>query len=44
MKLWPLAQQITKDFTELGKEAVISRPRFDQCLLTAHLRASSSGR
>ncbi len=38
MKLWPLARQITKDFAALGKEAIASRSRFDQSLLTAHLR------
>jgi ANTAR domain/PAS fold len=42
MKLWPIAQQVVKDFAELGTEGVISRAPFDQCLLTAHLRASSS--
>ncbi|MCV7444929.1 PAS and ANTAR domain-containing protein [Mycobacterium paraense] len=39
MKLWPLAQQIVKDFAELGREAITSRSRFDQRLLTAHTRA-----
>lgn len=39
MKLWPLAQQIAKDFAELGREAITSRSRFDQRLLTAHARA-----
>lgn len=40
MKLWPLAQQITADFAALGREAITSRSRFDQCLLTAHTRAA----
>jgi fructose-specific component phosphotransferase system IIB-like protein len=39
MKLAPLAQQIAKDFAELGREAIGSRSRFDQRLLTAHERA-----
>lgn len=40
MKLGLFAEQIAKDFSELGKEAIVSRARFDQRLLTAHLRAS----
>lgn len=40
MKLWPLAQQIAEDFVALSKEAIASRSRFDQCLLTAHARAA----
>ncbi len=39
MKLMPLAQQITEDFAALGREAITSRSRFDQSLLTAHTRA-----
>lgn len=39
-KLWTLAQQIAKDFAALGKDAIASRSRFDQSLLTAHLRVS----
>ncbi|UXA07899.1 PAS and ANTAR domain-containing protein [Mycobacterium sp. SMC-2] len=42
MKLAVLAEQIAKDFTELGKQVIASRSRFDQRLLTAHLRASGS--
>jgi len=42
MKLGLLAQQIAKDFSALGKEVIASRSRFDQRLLTAHLRASAS--
>ncbi|WP_197503859.1 MULTISPECIES: PAS and ANTAR domain-containing protein [unclassified Mycobacterium] len=42
MKLGVLAEQIAKDFSELGKELIASRSRFDQRLLTAHLRAGSS--
>ncbi len=42
MKLGVLAEQVAKDFSELGKEAIVSRPRFDQRPLTAHLRASGS--
>ncbi|OBI69325.1 PAS and ANTAR domain-containing protein [Mycobacterium sp. E796] len=41
MKLWPLARQIAEDFAALGKEAIASHSRFDQQLLTAHLRATS---
>jgi hypothetical protein len=41
MKLWPLARQIAEDFAALGKEAITSHARFDQQLLTAHLRAPS---
>ncbi len=40
MKLGPLAQQIAADFAALGREAITSRSRFDQCLLTAHTRAA----
>ena len=40
MKLGLLAQQIAKDFSELGTDAIASRSQFDQRLLTAHLRAS----
>lgn len=40
MKLAPLAEQIGKDFKELGREAISSRAQFDQRLLTAHLRVS----
>jgi PAS domain S-box-containing protein len=40
MKLGVLAEQIAKDFSDLGKEVITSRSRFDQRLLTAHLRAS----
>ncbi|OBH91327.1 PAS and ANTAR domain-containing protein [Mycobacterium sp. E2733] len=43
MKLGVLAEQIAKDFSELGKEIITSRSRFDQRLLTAHLRASGGG-
>ena len=39
MKLGLLAQQIAKDFSALGKEAIATRSRFDQLLLSAHLRA-----
>lgn len=39
VKLAPLAQQITRDFAALGREAITARSRFDQCLLTAHTRA-----
>ena len=42
MKLGVLAEQIAKDFSALGKELITSRSRFDQRLLTAHLRASGS--
>jgi hypothetical protein len=38
MKLSAFAQQIAKDFAALGKEAITPRSRFDQSLLTAHLR------
>ncbi len=38
-KLSPLAQQVVGDVSELGREALASRSRFDQRLLTAHLRA-----
>jgi hypothetical protein len=41
MKLWPLARQIAEDFAELGKEAITSHARFDQRLLSAHLRAAN---
>ncbi|WP_208600787.1 hypothetical protein [Mycobacterium malmoense] len=41
-KLAVLAEQIAQDFSELGKEAIASRSRFDQRLLTAHLRVSAS--
>lgn len=37
LKLSPLAQQVTTDFAALGKEAIASRSRFDQSLLTVHL-------
>lgn len=40
IKLGLLAQQIAKDFAELGTDAVASRSKFDQRLLTAHLRVS----
>ncbi|GAA4291674.1 PAS and ANTAR domain-containing protein [Mycobacterium paraffinicum] len=43
MKLGVLAEQIAKDFSELGKELIAARSRFDQRLLTAHLRAAGSG-
>ncbi|OBG62987.1 MULTISPECIES: PAS and ANTAR domain-containing protein [unclassified Mycobacterium] len=39
MKLGALAEQIAKDFSELGREVITSRSRFDQRLLTAHDRA-----
>lgn len=39
MKLASLAQQIATDFAAVGREAIASRSRFDQCLLTAHTRA-----
>lgn len=39
MKLAVLAQQIVDDFSALGKDAITTRSRFDQCLLTAHLHA-----
>jgi hypothetical protein len=39
MKLAVLAQQIVDDFSEMGNDAITTRSRFDQCLLTAHLRA-----
>ncbi|OBK45648.1 PAS and ANTAR domain-containing protein [Mycobacterium sp. 1081908.1] len=39
MKLWPLARQIAEDFAALGKEVITAHARFDQQLLTAHLRA-----
>ncbi|ORB74829.1 PAS and ANTAR domain-containing protein [Mycobacterium scrofulaceum] len=42
MKLGVLAEQIAKDFSELGQEVIASRSRFDQRLLTAHLRVSAS--
>jgi hypothetical protein len=42
IKLGLLAQQIAKDFAELGTDAIASRSQFDQRLLTAHLRASDS--
>jgi hypothetical protein len=42
MKLGLLAQQIAKDFAELGTDAVAARSQFDQRLLTAHLRASQA--
>lgn len=41
-KLMPLAQQITEDFAAVGREAIASRSRFDQRLLTAHTRAPRS--
>jgi hypothetical protein len=40
IKLGLLAQQIAKDFSALGTDAIASRSQFDQRLLTAHLRAS----
>lgn len=40
MKLGVLAEQIAKDFSALGQDAIASRARFDQSLLTAHLRAA----
>ncbi|OJZ69822.1 antitermination regulator [Mycobacterium paraffinicum] len=42
MKLAALAEQIAKDFSELGSEVIASRSRFDQRLLTAHERASGT--
>lgn len=42
MKLGVLAEQIAKDFSDLGKELIASRSRFDQRLLTAHLRAGGA--
>ncbi|MGZ4582836.1 MAG: PAS and ANTAR domain-containing protein [Mycobacterium sp.] len=38
MKLSVLAHQISKDFAELGRETIACRSKFDQRLLTAHLR------
>lgn len=43
LKLGVLAEQIAKDFAELGQEVIPSRSRFDQRLLAAHLHASGSG-
>lgn len=40
MKLGVLAEQLAKDFSAIGKDAIASRSRFDQSLLTAHLRAA----
>ncbi|OBG67776.1 MULTISPECIES: PAS and ANTAR domain-containing protein [unclassified Mycobacterium] len=42
MKLGALAEQIAQDFSELAKEAIASRSRFDQRLLTAHERVSEA--
>lgn len=42
MKLGLLAQQIAEDFCTLGQTVIASRSRFDQDLLTAHLRAADS--
>ena len=42
MKLGVLAEQIAKDFSELGRDVIASRSHFDRRLLTAHLRASGS--
>lgn len=42
IKLAVLAEQIAKDFAEVGKDAIVSRAQFDQRLLTAHLRAAGS--
>lgn len=40
LKLGVLAEQIGRDFAELGKDAVGARSLFDQRLLTAHLRVA----
>lgn len=37
-KLAVLAARIAEDFTTLGKEVITARSRFDQSLLSAHLR------
>lgn len=37
-KLAELAVRIAEDFSALGKEVITARTRFDQSLLTAHLR------
>lgn len=42
MKLGVLAEQIARDFTEVGNEVITSRSRFDQRLLSAHQRASGA--
>ncbi|WP_374022955.1 PAS and ANTAR domain-containing protein [Mycobacterium sp. HNNTM2301] len=42
MKLSALAEQIAKDFSEVGREVITSRARFDQRLLTAHERVSGT--
>lgn len=41
MKLALLAQQIADDFSTLRESNIASRSKFDQLLLTAHLRAPS---
>lgn len=43
MKLGLLAEQIATDFAALGKAGVTARWRFDQALLSAHLRVRRSG-
>jgi len=40
MKLGLLAQQIAEDFSALGDDNITSRSKFDQLVLTAHLRAA----
>lgn len=42
VKLQLLAQQITTDFASVSEDVKISRERFDQLLLTAHLRAAGN--
>jgi hypothetical protein len=43
MKLGLLAQQIAQDFSTSGANNIPSRSKFDQLLLTAHLRVTGSG-
>jgi hypothetical protein len=43
MKLALLAQQIANDFSPLGESNIALRSKFDQLLLTAHLRVPGSG-
>jgi hypothetical protein len=44
VKLASLAQQIAADFSSLGGTNIVARSQFDRLLLTAHERASRSGK